>query len=156
MIHKFHPIYGVLSLKMHVLQDIHFQYGFFVCLNHIYVPVQHVQHMSYVSIMSFPHGSLDPESSHFVTKCNACTMKLKLKDIFLFAGGLAIGVPGEVKGYHEAWQQFGLLPWRTLFTQSIRLCREGVLVDRNLVSAIQRVKKSVEEDDGMRCVHICM
>ncbi|XP_025091444.1 glutathione hydrolase 1 proenzyme-like [Pomacea canaliculata] len=40
-------------------------------------------------------------------------------------GGLAIGVPGELKGLWRLHQDHGRLPWRDLLTPTIDLCRQG-------------------------------
>ncbi|KAF8629660.1 hypothetical protein AX17_005599 [Amanita inopinata Kibby_2008] len=46
-------------------------------------------------------------------------------------GGLAIGIPGELRGFEEAHRRWGRLPWKRLVEPSIRLA-EGWEVDREL------------------------
>jgi len=43
-------------------------------------------------------------------------------------GHLAPGVPGSVAGLHEAWKQYGSLPWATLLAPAIKLA-EGHVID---------------------------
>lgn len=40
-------------------------------------------------------------------------------------GPLAVGVPGELRGYVTAYKRFGKLPWRDLIQPSINLCENG-------------------------------
>lgn len=38
---------------------------------------------------------------------------------------MAVGVPGELRGYVAAYQRFGKLPWKDLVQPSIDLCEKG-------------------------------
>ncbi|XP_071503260.1 glutathione hydrolase 1 proenzyme-like [Diadema antillarum] len=65
-------------------------------------------------------------------------------------GGLAIGVPGEIKGYWEAHQMFGKLPWRRLFEPSIELAENGLIVSPELEYAISRKSEIMLSDESLR------
>uniref|UniRef100_A0A182Q6K4 Gamma-glutamyltransferase n=1 Tax=Anopheles farauti TaxID=69004 RepID=A0A182Q6K4_9DIPT len=56
-------------------------------------------------------------------------------------GGLAIAVPGEVKGYWEMHQKYGRLAWKELVEPTVRLCREGHLV----TGYLERILKGREQ-----------
>lgn len=43
-------------------------------------------------------------------------------------GGLAVAVPGELKGLWELHQKYGKLPWKDLMLPNIELCRNGYQV----------------------------
>jgi gamma-glutamyltranspeptidase/glutathione hydrolase len=49
-------------------------------------------------------------------------------------GGLAVGVPGTVRGMQMAHQRFGSLPWRKLLTPAVRLARDGFTVHPKLAA----------------------
>lgn len=50
-------------------------------------------------------------------------------------GGLAVGVPGEVRGLEEAHRRWGTLPWERLIQPSITLAA-GWTVDKELAKRI--------------------
>ncbi|KAK6341154.1 hypothetical protein TWF696_008241 [Orbilia brochopaga] len=47
-------------------------------------------------------------------------------------GGLAVGTPGEIAGFYEAWKLYGRVPWRELFEPNIELCENGFEVPKFL------------------------
>lgn len=65
-------------------------------------------------------------------------------------GGAAIAVPGEVRGYYEAWKQFGKLPWKDLFQPTIDMCRNGFHVSWALASFIRENENMIRNTTGLR------
>uniref|UniRef100_A0A182Y0C0 Gamma-glutamyltransferase n=1 Tax=Anopheles stephensi TaxID=30069 RepID=A0A182Y0C0_ANOST len=57
------------------------------------------------------------------------------------SGGLAVAVPGELKGYWTLHQQYGRLEWKELVEPTIRLCREG----HQVTGYLERILKGREE-----------
>ncbi|WP_281558856.1 gamma-glutamyltransferase [Thalassomonas sp. RHCl1] len=47
-------------------------------------------------------------------------------------GGRSVGVPGVLKAFKKAHQQYGKLPWEVLFTDAIKLAEEGFVVSPRL------------------------
>ena len=56
------------------------------------------------------------------------------------AGGLAIGVPGELRGLELAHQKFGKLSWDTVFQPAAQIADEGFAVSPALATVIEEVK----------------
>lgn len=59
------------------------------------------------------------------------------------SGGLAVAVPGELKGYWELHKKYGKLEWSKLFEPVIDLCRKGHVVSPYLAGILQRYKNVV-------------
>ncbi|EDO44635.1 predicted protein [Nematostella vectensis] len=65
-------------------------------------------------------------------------------------GGLAVAVPGELKGMEVAWKKYGKLPWKDLFAPSIALAKEGFPLPETVSIAINIWKKYLTKDKGFR------
>ncbi|XP_019628472.1 PREDICTED: gamma-glutamyltranspeptidase 1-like [Branchiostoma belcheri] len=59
-------------------------------------------------------------------------------------GGLAVAVPGAVKGHMEAHQRYGKLPWGDLLQPAIELARSGTTVDKALAHALKSAEHKVK------------
>ena len=65
---------------------------------------------------------------------------------------LSTGVPGTVRGLHDAWQRFGSLPWRELVAPAIRIAREGFTVSYDLASALDARKERLTQHPYTRAL----
>ncbi|CAH1405790.1 unnamed protein product [Nezara viridula] len=66
-------------------------------------------------------------------------------------GGLAVAVPGELKGYWELYKKYGgKAPWKELFTDSIKLCEEGIPVSKRLADEIMKNRDEILRNPGLR------
>ncbi|KAL8287474.1 hypothetical protein RQP46_003332 [Phenoliferia psychrophenolica] len=61
-------------------------------------------------------------------------------------GGLANGVPGELRGWEKLHSRHGKLPWTSLFAGAIKLAREGFTVNVDLAAAIQQGSSFIQAD----------
>ena len=62
------------------------------------------------------------------------------------AGGLSIGVPGEVSGFYAAWERFGRVPWADLVQPTIEICEKGFKVESALSAAILQNGNTIRSD----------
>lgn len=67
-------------------------------------------------------------------------------------GATAAGVPGEVKGFHEAWKKYGKLPWKDLVQPSIEMAKNGFSFGYSAHYAATRSKVTplLRKDAGFR------
>ena len=70
-------------------------------------------------------------------------------------GGLAIGVPGEVRGYYEAWRKFGRLEWAALWQPAIELLENGYKVEKPPSEVIDRYEDVIRDDPNFRSENLC-
>uniref|UniRef100_A0A2C9K5N7 Gamma-glutamyltransferase n=1 Tax=Biomphalaria glabrata TaxID=6526 RepID=A0A2C9K5N7_BIOGL len=61
-------------------------------------------------------------------------------------GGMAIGVPGEVKGLYEVHRRFGKVPWREIVMPTVKLCLEGAPLTKALHHALSRLQSDEDKN----------
>ncbi|CAF0927283.1 unnamed protein product [Rotaria sordida] len=82
------------------------------------------------------------------------TMFVGRKNMSL-TGGLAIGVPGELRAYKKAYDEFGGgVLWKELFQPTIQLCREGFHVSEAQAQAIKETTRVILDDPAMREIFV--
>ncbi|KZC06406.1 PREDICTED: gamma-glutamyltranspeptidase 1-like [Dufourea novaeangliae] len=64
-------------------------------------------------------------------------------------GGLAIAVPGELRGYWEAHQKYGKLPWSELFEPTISLCATGSRVNNYLATYLSNKESMIRAESSL-------
>ncbi|KAG7026815.1 Gamma-glutamyltranspeptidase 1, partial [Cucurbita argyrosperma subsp. argyrosperma] len=65
-------------------------------------------------------------------------------------GALSIAVPGELAGLHEAWKQYGKLPWARLVQPAERLARLGFKISPYLHMQMVKTEAGILGDEGLR------
>ncbi|XP_076666249.1 glutathione hydrolase 1 proenzyme isoform X1 [Andrena cerasifolii] len=64
-------------------------------------------------------------------------------------GGLAVAVPGELRGYWEAHQKYGKLPWSDLFLPTISLCATGSRVNNYLAAYLANKELMIKKEGSL-------
>lgn len=66
------------------------------------------------------------------------------------SGPLSVAVPGEVLGLHEAWKNYGKLPWKRLVMPAARLANNGFMVSPYLHMQMVATESGIMSDKGLR------
>jgi gamma-glutamyltranspeptidase/glutathione hydrolase len=61
-------------------------------------------------------------------------------------GGLASGIPGEVRGLQHLHEKYGVLPWATVLTPAVKVARYGWRVNEDLVKYMASAIASAGEN----------
>nr|XP_034832126.1 glutathione hydrolase 1 proenzyme-like isoform X2 [Maniola hyperantus] len=69
-------------------------------------------------------------------------------------GGLAIAVPGELRGYGAIYQEYGRLPWRELVQPAADLCRRGHRVSNYMGRVLKSYKDRILAEPSMRELYV--
>ncbi|EJW03820.1 gamma-glutamyltransferase [Edhazardia aedis USNM 41457] len=67
-------------------------------------------------------------------------------------GGLAVGVPGEIRGLYEAHKKYGKLPWNKLFDEPIKIAR-NFEVSEQLSIRLKKMENFILSDPGLREIY---
>ncbi|KAF9517931.1 hypothetical protein BS47DRAFT_1325784 [Hydnum rufescens UP504] len=68
-------------------------------------------------------------------------------------GGLAVGVPGELRGLEYLHKNYGKLPWKTLFQPAIKLARDGFILSPQIAGGIASIGSTILNDSSFRAVY---
>ncbi|XP_068085022.1 scoloptoxin SSD14 isoform X2 [Anabrus simplex] len=69
-------------------------------------------------------------------------------------GPLAVGVPGELKGYWEAHQRYGKLPWADVVAPALKVCEEGYNMTKHQADALFFNPDAIRKDSTLREVFV--
>ncbi|CAH2235526.1 jg26711 [Pararge aegeria aegeria] len=69
-------------------------------------------------------------------------------------GGLAIAVPGELRGYGALYREYGRLPWRELVRPAADLCRRGHRVNNYMGRVLKSYRDRILAEPSMRELYV--
>ena len=81
---------------------------------------------------------------------NSFIGKNSINNHFSILGGLAVAVPGELRGLEAAWKKYGKLPWEELFKPAIRIAKKGFIIPETVDIAIGIWKNLLMKDKTFR------
>ena len=69
---------------------------------------------------------------------------ISMHGVCVCVGGLAIAVPGELKGLELASKKYGQLDWKALLQPAIDIADEGFEISEAIADAIEEVRHDLE------------
>ena len=63
-------------------------------------------------------------------------------------------IPGEIKGYYEAYKIGGKLPWKDLIQPTIDLCFNGFKIPKSLATALKSAENSIRNNSELASMYI--
>jgi len=68
------------------------------------------------------------------------------------SGGLAVAVPGELKGYSKIFNLYGSgkVSWKSLFEPTIMLCENGIKISNRLETNLKNHEELIKNDPFLR------
>lgn len=84
----------------------------------------------------------------------AATLENMYENASSTVGGLAIAVPGELRGYGELHRMYGRLPWRELVIPTAELCRRGHVVSAYMGRVLGTHSDRIKAEPSMREVYL--
>ena len=81
---------------------------------------------------------------------NAYQLMYKQPNSSSVNGGLACGIPGNVKGMHHVHEKYGKLPWKDLFQPAIKLAREGFPLPQPVAQNMEKNMDRIKNDPGLK------
>jgi gamma-glutamyltranspeptidase/glutathione hydrolase len=99
-----------------------------------------------------PGGKAEPVVIEYREAAPAAATKTMFAPNDSWYGYKVIGVPGTVRGLALAHQRFGKLPWKDLVLPSIKLARDGFIIDAPLASSLNSILASSKDYPELRRV----
>ncbi|KAG0054047.1 hypothetical protein BGZ83_012036 [Gryganskiella cystojenkinii] len=97
-------------------------------------------------VIRLPNGTVETIDFRETAPAASFPTMFRKDPIAAQTGGLAVAVPGEIRGLELAHKRHGKLPWERLFAPAVKLAREGWAVGPELARRIQLVKVLMETE----------
>jgi gamma-glutamyltranspeptidase/glutathione hydrolase/leukotriene-C4 hydrolase len=63
---------------------------------------------------------------------------------------MAVGVPGELKGYWDAHQRYGRLTWEEVVMPTINICEKGYIMNKHQSDSLGMRAEHIHKDSVLR------